>query len=199
MKVVLVIHVGTGEWPSEIILVMWLWSGSSRTLRLQVLNQKKPGPVSSALNALFIWGSKTLWWQLPTSNQHAQGKAASDIFVGFIAQNIISLLTNFSFCSFAFVKRGIVITHELAHLQPHFFGRRLWETDVPKSIVHWALDDMYAYLNSNLIQPPSSPLDKKKPHLNEIFRLITFPICFLITLNFSLLCIQQRCQTIQAS
>ena len=74
-----------------------------------------------------------------------------DTFIGFLVRDILSLATSFSFCSWSFLTRaGNKVAHDLAHLQPYSFNRRVWDVDAPNSILDRAYMDMYEFTNSNI-------------------------------------------------
>jgi len=49
------------------------------------------------------------------------------------------------------LRGGDMVAHDLAHLQPYSFNRKLWESDASETIVQRASDDMYAHINSTII------------------------------------------------
>ena len=72
--------------------------------------------------------------------------------LGFIIRDILALVECFEFVSFSFVKRGDNrVVHDLAHWQPISHERRVWVDDVSERIVSRASDDVYAFIDVNLI------------------------------------------------
>ena len=47
---------------------------------------------------------------------------------------------------------GNRVAHDLAHLLPFTYGRRLWDGDIPNSVVARASDDMCSFIDSSLIK-----------------------------------------------
>ncbi|KAJ8452108.1 hypothetical protein Cgig2_016689 [Carnegiea gigantea] len=75
-----------------------------------------------------------------------------DNVLGCIIRDIFALVECFKFVSFSLVKRGDDrVAHDLAHWQPITHERRVWVDDVPERNVSLVLDDMYAFIDVNLI------------------------------------------------
>ena len=84
--------------------------------------------------------------------QKLQNKTVDDNFVGLIISDILSLVEQFEFTAFSFVKReGNVVAHDLAHWLPVRWGSRIWTDNVLDAIVTRASEDMFVYIDSNLI------------------------------------------------
>ena len=72
--------------------------------------------------------------------QKLQNKTVEDNFAGFIIADILTLVTQFEFVAFSFVKReGNTVAHKLAHWPPVVWGSRLWANNVPVSYTHLTL------------------------------------------------------------
>jgi len=66
--------------------------------------------------------------------------------------DILSLVEQFEFITFSFVKReGNAVAHDLAHWLPVRWGSRIWADNVPEEIVARTSESMFAYIDSNLI------------------------------------------------
>ena len=84
--------------------------------------------------------------------QKLQSKTVEDNFVGFVISDILNLVDQFEFVAFAFVKReGNGVAHELAHWLPVVWESRIWADNIPDAIVARASENMFAYIDSNLI------------------------------------------------
>lgn len=84
--------------------------------------------------------------------QALKSRIIYDNLVGLIVVDILALANSFRFCSWSYVKRGgNGVAHDLAHWQPFCFSSRTWEVDAPDEIVSRASDDMFAFVDSNLI------------------------------------------------
>ena len=74
-----------------------------------------------------------------------------DTFISFLVRDILTLVAPFRFCSQSFVKRAEnKVAHDLAHLQPYSFSRRVCDADASNSILDRTSMNMYEFLNSNI-------------------------------------------------
>ena len=79
-------------------------------------------------------------------------KTIHDNFIGLIVKNVLALVDSFNFCSWSYIKwGGNRVANDLAHWQSFSLSSRIWEVDALDSIVSWASEDMFAYVDSNLI------------------------------------------------
>ena len=81
-----------------------------------------------------------------------------DTTVDFYVRDILSFVKWFDFAFWSFVKRGgNMIAHDPLCLQG-----KIWESDIPDNALDWASEDMYTFVDCNLIEPSSPFCIKKK-------------------------------------
>ena len=84
--------------------------------------------------------------------QMLKSRSPTDSLISFFLKDIFAFLANFDFYSFSFIKRWRnKVAHDLTHWQPICLEGRLWTSDVLDTILAGATDDMYIYINNNLI------------------------------------------------
>ena len=118
-----------------------------------------------------------------TLNNSLKSSNAQDTFTSFLITEILSLAASFSFCSWSFVRRnGIKVAHDLAHLQPYSFSRRVWDVDPPDSILDWRPSICMTFLVL-IYRNPLVSIQKKKASSSTSDQNITNT-----NLDFSKLC-----------
>ena len=77
----------------------------------------------------------------------AQVSLAPCSFVGLFVRDILSLVLNFDFYSWSFVKRGgNRVVHNLTYCQPFSLEGKVCESSILDDILNQASKDMYAYV-----------------------------------------------------
>ena len=75
-----------------------------------------------------------------------------DIAIGFYVSDILSFVEQFDFISLSFVKRGgNRAVHDVVHRRPLYLEGKVWESDVLDDVLERASEDIYAFVDSNLI------------------------------------------------
>ncbi|KAJ8429791.1 hypothetical protein Cgig2_011307 [Carnegiea gigantea] len=94
-----------------------------------------------------FWG-----WVFILRNEDGHITLIIDTTVGFFVRDILSFIEHFDFVSWSFVKRGgNRVVHDLAHRQPLCLGGKVWGSDAPDDILERASEDMYTFVDRNLI------------------------------------------------
>ena len=78
-------------------------------------------------------------------------KSPPNNLLGYFISDILSFLGTFDFISWHYIKRGgNKVAHALAHLQPYYYGVRIWSEGGPSSIYDLARTDMCKFIELSI-------------------------------------------------